>query len=103
MLAGSERVWAEPPGVGAWEQMGLTDEYVFKIHAPSTGALFAQLKYELQRSDDAGLTWRPIRVPNVDLGASPDPYDHTRLYALITLSAGPAGARISSHAAWTTG
>ena len=86
VLASAERAWAQPPGVGAWEQVGLPGEYVFKIDAPSTGALFAQLKYELQRSDDAGLTWRRISVPNVDLGARPDPHDHTRLYALVTLS-----------------
>ena len=67
----------------AWEQVGLAEHKIVNLSTPRSGALFAQTDRELWRSDDAGLSWRPVPLPG-DIVLIPritvDPHDHTTVY-----------------------
>jgi photosystem II stability/assembly factor-like uncharacterized protein len=67
----------------AWEQPGLAEHKIVTLSAPRSGALFAQTDRELWRSDDAGLSWRPVPLPNgifLIPRITVDPHDHTTVY-----------------------
>lgn len=69
-----------------WERLPLT-ELVVRLDAPASGAFFARTKDGLLRSDDGGLAWSPVSLPEPRPGGSAvdaiivDPVDHTVLYA----------------------
>lgn len=83
-------VMIAPPAVAGaadgWQPTGLT-EIVYKLSAPTSGALFAWTEWTLHRSDDAGDTWRTVPLPPVFAGQAArasrivvDPVNHTRMF-----------------------
>jgi hypothetical protein len=89
---GGAAAGGEPGGAArrAWEPTGLVAP-TRRLFAPVSGAFLAELQRSrdasgfagLQRSDDAGATWRPLPLPlgARDVGlAAVDPADHDVLY-----------------------
>jgi len=81
---------------GEWQPTGLT-EPVWRLFTPASGALFAHtarisgvrvgpLRLEwgsLLRSDDSGVSWRPVPLPTGSTGVvAIDPTDHSVLYGM---------------------
>lgn len=71
----------------AWEPTGLA-ERTTRLVAPASGALFAATESATLRSDDAGVSWRPVPVPPAfadEPGASKsivvDPANHARMFS----------------------
>src|SRR5581483_6849229 len=54
---------------------------VSHLFTPASGALFASAPSGLFRSDDGGVTWRQVSLPDGAYLAEVDPTDHTVLYA----------------------
>ena len=73
----------DQPGAAAdWQPAGLT-EAVLQLFTPTTGAFFARTQTGLARSDDGGVTWRPVSLPPAPTGViAVDPTDHTTIYAV---------------------
>jgi photosystem II stability/assembly factor-like uncharacterized protein len=78
------QVRAQQGGAAGWEPTGLASA-VRGLFAPASGGLFARTEDGLLRSDDAGTTWAPVRLPP---GAAPpgprlaavDPTNHRVWY-----------------------
>src|SRR4051812_48642158 len=82
LVTGPHAAIAEP----AWELTGLTG-IVYKLNAPTSGALFAWTEWTLHRGDDAGETWRIVPLPPALTGRAYassriviDPVNHTRMF-----------------------
>ena len=66
---------------GSWEPLGLSQ--VVRLSAPASGALFAATRRGLFRSDDAGVSWSDVRLPEGPLDLeriAVDPLDHRIIY-----------------------
>ena len=94
---GAARAAERPTAVAAvWQQVGLAEHAIGGMSTPASGALFARADRELWRSDDAGLSWRPVPLP-AGIFLAPriyvDPHDHTTLYVQMARTIGPDDIR----------
>lgn len=96
---GATSVRGVPLQAGAWEPLPLT-EPTFRLFMPASGALLATTEAGLQRSDDAGLSWRAVPLPADGKTSrfAVDPNDHRTIYA-----SSPAGVHRSDDegATWS--
>jgi hypothetical protein len=85
----------ETPG---WEAIGPAEQSVSRLHTPTSGALLAEAKELLLRTDDGGATWRTIEWPAETSVVTVSPTNHDLLFA-----AGAGGVRRSDDggATWT--
>jgi photosystem II stability/assembly factor-like uncharacterized protein len=94
--------WEAEPAAADWELTGLT-EAAIRLFTPWSGALFAQTREGLHRSDDAGTTWRAVTLPpatdatTLRQGIAVDPNNHMVVYV-----AGRAGVyrSVDDAATW---
>jgi len=81
LTVGAPSTRAQEPETRAWEALGPTDQVVWSLSTPTSGALFAATEQELFRSDDGGRSCATVQRPPETKPVAVSPVNHDLLYA----------------------